>query len=190
MALARTFVESLLGTLSPPSPSRPFLTLTFAQSLDAKIAGIGGQQLALSCSESMVMTHWLRSKHDGILVGIGTAMNDNPQLNSAKSLEFFAIAADIRQPDTSPRQISVIYQDRSSSIPSSASTPTANSSPITALETAGGPTSMLPSPILPILSGLRAASRSRLPAPGYSQCLSETICCSFLQCSDRSAIMA
>lgn len=82
MALARTFVESLLGTLSPP-PSRPFLTLTFAQSLDAKIAGIGGQQLALSCNESMVMTHWLRSKHDGILVGIGTAVNDNPQLNSA-----------------------------------------------------------------------------------------------------------
>lgn len=83
--MARTFVESLLGALSP-TPARPFLTLTFAQSLDAKIAGSGGQQLALSCSESMVMTHWLRSKHDAILVGVGTALNDNPQLNSPSLL--------------------------------------------------------------------------------------------------------
>lgn len=37
---------------------RPRVTLTFAQSLDAKIAGKGGQQLILSGKESMVMTHW------------------------------------------------------------------------------------------------------------------------------------
>ena len=37
---------------------RPFVTLTFAQSLDAKIAGPQGKQLALSGKESMVMTHW------------------------------------------------------------------------------------------------------------------------------------
>ncbi|EPT03508.1 hypothetical protein FOMPIDRAFT_127947 [Fomitopsis schrenkii] len=60
----------------------PYVTLTFAQSLDAKIAGQGGKQLALSGKESMVMTHWLRTLHDGILVGIGTASNDNPQLNT------------------------------------------------------------------------------------------------------------
>jgi 2,5-diamino-6-(ribosylamino)-4(3H)-pyrimidinone 5'-phosphate reductase len=35
-----------------------FVTLTFAQSLDAKIAGIGGKQLILSGKESMIMTHW------------------------------------------------------------------------------------------------------------------------------------
>jgi hypothetical protein len=35
-----------------------FVTLTFAQSLDAKIAGVGGQQLILSGKESMIMTHW------------------------------------------------------------------------------------------------------------------------------------
>jgi riboflavin biosynthesis pyrimidine reductase len=33
-------------------------TLTFAQSLDGKIAGINGQQLILSGKESMLMTHW------------------------------------------------------------------------------------------------------------------------------------
>lgn len=37
---------------------KPYVTLTFAQSLDAKIAGRGGKQLTLSGKESMVMTHW------------------------------------------------------------------------------------------------------------------------------------
>ncbi|EED79711.1 predicted protein [Postia placenta Mad-698-R] len=40
--------------------TRPYLTLTFAQSLDAKIAGPGGKQLALSGRESLTMTHWGR----------------------------------------------------------------------------------------------------------------------------------
>ncbi|KAI0783324.1 dihydrofolate reductase-like domain-containing protein [Abortiporus biennis] len=62
--------------------SKPYVTLTFAQSLDAKIAGQNGKQLILSGKESMVMTHWMRTMHDGILIGIGTALNDNPQLNT------------------------------------------------------------------------------------------------------------
>ncbi|RPD82197.1 hypothetical protein L226DRAFT_528390 [Lentinus tigrinus ALCF2SS1-7] len=62
--------------------SRPYVTLTFAQSLDAKIAGAGGKQLILSGKESMIMTHWMRTLHDAILVGIGTALNDDPQLNT------------------------------------------------------------------------------------------------------------
>ncbi|CAK5280718.1 unnamed protein product [Mycena citricolor] len=79
---------SYLTNLFAPNESeamqiRPRVTLTFAQSLDAKIAGALGAQLILSGKESMVMTHWLRTMHDGILVGIGTALNDDPQLNSA-----------------------------------------------------------------------------------------------------------
>lgn len=58
------------------------LTVTFAQSLDGKLAGALGSQVALSCRESMLMTHWLRSRHKGILVGVNTAINDNPQLNT------------------------------------------------------------------------------------------------------------
>ena len=47
-----------LSTLNSPDPSRPYVTLTFAQSLDAKIAGRAGLQLILSGDESMRMTHW------------------------------------------------------------------------------------------------------------------------------------
>lgn len=68
-----------------PPPDRPHVTLTFAQSLDAKIAGQHGQQLILSGKQSMVMTHWMRTIHDGIMIGIGTALNDDPQLNSTPS---------------------------------------------------------------------------------------------------------
>lgn len=39
-------------------PSRPHITVTWAQSLDFKIAGPGGQRVVLSGPESMLMTHW------------------------------------------------------------------------------------------------------------------------------------
>lgn len=47
-----------LSQLVSPDPERPYVTLTFAQSLDAKIAGRGGVQLMISGEESMKMTHW------------------------------------------------------------------------------------------------------------------------------------
>lgn len=50
--------SSEIPTPLSPDSSRPYVTLTFAQSLDAKIAGKGGLQLALSGKESLVMTHW------------------------------------------------------------------------------------------------------------------------------------
>lgn len=79
---AKTFLRDNLCFVSSTSAHRPHVTLTFAQSQDGKIAGPGKVQLALSGSESMLMTHTLRILHDGILVGIGTVLNDNPQLNA------------------------------------------------------------------------------------------------------------
>ena len=61
--------------------SRPFVTLSYAQSLDGSIAAVPGQQLALSSPESFVVTHALRAQHQAILVGIGTVLADNPRLN-------------------------------------------------------------------------------------------------------------
>ncbi|WAR52057.1 hypothetical protein PtB15_1B496 [Puccinia triticina] len=41
----------------PGCNQRPFVTLTYAQSIDGKIAGADGQQLRLSGNQSMKMTH-------------------------------------------------------------------------------------------------------------------------------------
>ncbi|KAF9469785.1 dihydrofolate reductase-like domain-containing protein [Collybia nuda] len=69
-------------TTTPALGPYPHVTLTFAQSLDAKIGRRNGSQLILSGKESMIMTHWMRTMHGAILIGIGTALNDNPQLNT------------------------------------------------------------------------------------------------------------
>jgi riboflavin-specific deaminase-like protein len=58
----------------------PFVTLSYAQSLDGSIAAKRGEALGLSGPESLRLTHRLRSVHDAILVGIGTVLSDNPRL--------------------------------------------------------------------------------------------------------------
>lgn len=63
------------------SSQKPFVTLTFATSLDSQLAIAPGVQTALSGPQSKAMTHYLRSRHDAILVGVGTAIADDPSLN-------------------------------------------------------------------------------------------------------------
>jgi 2,5-diamino-6-(ribosylamino)-4(3H)-pyrimidinone 5'-phosphate reductase len=83
---ARAFLDEVLApALAVDYGVRPHVTLTYAQSLDAKIAGVRGKQLRLSGKESMEMTHWMRTMHDAILIGIGTALNDDPQLNGGSA---------------------------------------------------------------------------------------------------------
>ncbi|MCL5123312.1 MAG: RibD family protein [Deltaproteobacteria bacterium] len=59
---------------------RPFVTLSYAQSLDGCISARPGEPLALSGQRSLRLTHQLRAAHDAILVGIGTVFSDNPRL--------------------------------------------------------------------------------------------------------------
>ncbi|CAK7228079.1 2,5-diamino-6-(ribosylamino)-4(3H)-pyrimidinone 5'-phosphate reductase [Sporothrix curviconia] len=65
----------------PAGLARPFVTLTFATSLDSSLALAPGVRTALSGPQSKAMTHYLRSRHDAILVGVGTAVADDPGLN-------------------------------------------------------------------------------------------------------------
>ena len=60
--------------------SRPFVTLCYAQSLDGSLTTRAGDTLRLSSDASTRLTHQLRSLHDGILVGIGTVLADDPRL--------------------------------------------------------------------------------------------------------------
>jgi riboflavin-specific deaminase-like protein len=59
---------------------RPFVTLSWAQSLDGSIALERGRRYAVSGPESLALTHALRATHDAILIGIGTLLADDPAL--------------------------------------------------------------------------------------------------------------
>lgn len=61
--------------------SRPFTTLTFATSLDSALSLAPGVRTALSGPQSKAMTHYLRFRHEAILIGVGTANADDPGLN-------------------------------------------------------------------------------------------------------------
>lgn len=63
-----------------PSTQRPFVTLSYAQSVDGSIALRRGQPTPLSGPEALHLTHRLRASHDAILVGIGTVLADDPRL--------------------------------------------------------------------------------------------------------------
>lgn len=59
----------------------PFVTLTFATSLDSALSLGPGIRTRLSGPQSKAMTHFLRSQHDAICIGVGTAIADDPGLN-------------------------------------------------------------------------------------------------------------
>lgn len=61
---------------------RPYVTLKWAQSADGKVAGPGGARRQISNAASMQLVHGLRSRCDAILVGIGTALADDPMLTA------------------------------------------------------------------------------------------------------------
>jgi 2,5-diamino-6-(ribosylamino)-4(3H)-pyrimidinone 5'-phosphate reductase len=70
------------ATQAVSHPSRPFVLLTWAQSVDGCIAGAPGEKTVISCAESSQLTHALRAECDAILVGGNTALVDNPRLDT------------------------------------------------------------------------------------------------------------
>ncbi len=59
---------------------RPYIAMSFAQSIDGCIAFSEGERSAISCQEALGFVHALRAKHAGILVGGGTFVTDDPSL--------------------------------------------------------------------------------------------------------------
>ena len=59
---------------------RPRVIVSYAQSLDGRIATTEGESQWISGSETLELSQQLRASHDGIMVGIGTVLADNPRL--------------------------------------------------------------------------------------------------------------
>ena len=62
------------------STGRPWVTLKWAQSLDGRIAAATGHSQWISSEPSRERAHLLRALNDAVLVGVGTALNDDPEL--------------------------------------------------------------------------------------------------------------
>jgi len=58
----------------------PFVTLKFAQTIDGRIATLTGHSRWISSESSLKFAHKLRSLHDGVMVGVGTILKDDPEL--------------------------------------------------------------------------------------------------------------
>jgi diaminohydroxyphosphoribosylaminopyrimidine deaminase/5-amino-6-(5-phosphoribosylamino)uracil reductase len=63
------------------SPDRPFIVAQLGQSLDGRIATRTGDSRYIGAAPSLVHLHRIRAHVDAVLVGIGTVLADDPQLN-------------------------------------------------------------------------------------------------------------
>jgi GTP cyclohydrolase II len=74
-----TNVAPLLGRAAAPA-WRPYVVLKYAQTLDGRIATRRGDAKWISSEAERRISHGLRAACDAVLVGVGTAIVDDPQL--------------------------------------------------------------------------------------------------------------
>ena len=72
--------EGLSGFLTRVRHGRPAVTLKLASTLDGRIATRSGESRWITGEAARRSAHMLRARHDAILVGAGTAREDNPSL--------------------------------------------------------------------------------------------------------------
>lgn len=77
---------------------KPFVTLKMAQTMDGRIAARTGDSKWITSLSSRKLAHRERALHDGIMVGIGTVLQDDPELTVrlARGLNPMRIIVDSR----------------------------------------------------------------------------------------------
>ncbi len=109
---------------------RPRVTLKLATSLDGRIATASGESQWITGEAARAEGHRLRAAHDAILIGVGTALADDPLLT-------------VRQPGLADRQpVRIVMDSRQRLDPSSQLVRTAGESPVIVV------TVQLPAPAL------------------------------------------
>jgi diaminohydroxyphosphoribosylaminopyrimidine deaminase/5-amino-6-(5-phosphoribosylamino)uracil reductase len=78
--LAAEASQPMSGYLARLTRKRPEVTLKLAVSRDGMIGRHGGGQVAITGPVANAQTHLLRARHDAILVGAGTVLEDDPAL--------------------------------------------------------------------------------------------------------------
>jgi 3,4-dihydroxy 2-butanone 4-phosphate synthase/GTP cyclohydrolase II len=71
--------SGLMGRVSPPD-DRPYVVLKYAQTIDGRIATRTGDSKWISSEAERQISHALRAACDAVLVGVGTVIQDDPQL--------------------------------------------------------------------------------------------------------------
>jgi diaminohydroxyphosphoribosylaminopyrimidine deaminase/5-amino-6-(5-phosphoribosylamino)uracil reductase len=74
---ARQLIEPFLYAVQR---SGPYVSLKWAESCNAKVAGSCGKPVRISGPSASRLVHELRARCDAIVVGIGTVLSDNPLL--------------------------------------------------------------------------------------------------------------
>lgn len=94
----------MAGFLSRIRRGRPYVTLKIATSLDGRIATATGHSQWITGEAARARAHLMRARSDAILVGIGTALADDPSLTcrlpglEARSPERIVLDSDLRLP--------------------------------------------------------------------------------------------
>jgi len=78
---AEAAAEVNAGYLLRQREGRPLVTLKLATSLDGRIATKRGESRWITGPQARARGHFLRARHDAVMVGSGTAVADDPRLD-------------------------------------------------------------------------------------------------------------
>ena len=95
------FIEPLIDQLTLSRDAEhpfPFVTLAYAQGLDGRIAGTGGQTCALGSEPVLALAHHLRRHHDGLLVDVDTLLAGDLRLNAPSAPRLVILDRQLRTP--------------------------------------------------------------------------------------------
>lgn len=69
-----------IGFFMRVAKGRPMFTLKTATTLDGRVATAKGESKWITGESARAFAHGLRAQHDAVMIGVGTALADNPEL--------------------------------------------------------------------------------------------------------------